>query len=171
MLVGRLEINDDARIAFYINRIGNSIVIETDGSSTSYRADEIMLENNSLVLVYIHIYQIILNLSFDKIGCRQQVKQALLMFAQNNGLAAVAILAVVLFADTLLETDGKNHLTCCGAVFGILSREVGFLVVLVVKCRCINIIDSHHSTSVLVVAGIISRTDVGTLARSDNLLH
>ena len=107
-------------------------MIESYSSSTADGADKVMLEDNGLILVDIHINQIGFNLGLYELRGLQEVQQTLLMLAHDNALAFVTILAVVFLGSTFLETDRQDHLTRCRTELGKFGREVYLLKVLIV---------------------------------------
>ena len=171
LLVGRLEVDNDAGISVTLHGIGYCIMIESHSSSTAKRADKVVLEDYGLILVYINVYQIGLNLRLYELRSLQEVQEALFVLAHDNTLASVSVLAVVFLGSTLLKADRQNHLARFRTVLGKFGRKIDLLEVLGIQCSSIHIVKRHCSANVPVKTGIISIMDIRTLTGSHNLLH
>ena len=101
--IGRRERYLVALVAVFVDAVQYAVMVELDGSIASDGADEIVLEHDNLVLIYVDVLEIVLELTLQKLASRQHVEQTLCMMAVYDALVLVVALAIELGGRLLLN--------------------------------------------------------------------
>ena len=121
MLVVWQELQVDAGVALYFQRVFNVVAIEVDALVADGRYERI-LQQPDMVLVEVYVGKDILDNGIDDVARLKQVVDALRSLSHDDGLLRTGVAAIDLLRDGLIHADGQNHLTRSGADLHLLHQ-------------------------------------------------